>query len=781
MGNRVILETPFTGFGQSNWTVPAAVDNVNGAINVVCNTTATIFPLGVTAVACVASDLSGNNATQVFTVTVNDATPPTVTCPADITVTSLATFNNVSWPMPNATDLFGILETQIYESSLALCASGVMCTVTHSTLYTASVRYLFQATDTSNRMSTCSWLIVVVSPVDLAPPTFTSGCLNSTYTYNISAIAELGLPTARVYWASPTALDDRPPHNGVTLTFVSVPVGFSSGSQFLVGATLIRYTATDSHNNSAFCTFNVVVTDTQAPALAGCNASRFALLTAATDAGLGAATVTASAACGSAARCLGAVQASDNAYVAQMGYQCGGGSALAPCTFPRVFPLGVSRVVFSATDPSGNMASCEGAVQVVDQERPVFSACTSVVRFTSPGTASGFLPCPAVTVSDNVKVSTFSISPMLTAGVDCNASVGISSRALYYQAIDAAGNTATCNITMEVRDAELPVFDNCNTTAKVFYTELNVNSSVVSWAAITAHDNTGIVALAYNSPITNLTRFDVGTHTVRLNATDPSGNVAICVFPVQVLDLQPPIFTNCPSNSTFTYTFTNSTLPGLSYGVFTPPAISAHDNVAMKTLTAIGLQSHYPAGNLVSVTYQAVDFYDNINTCTVRVLIFDTETPEVAGCPSPSSSTFRCPTTYRRDFGPCSWPLITATDNVAVANSGYVSVPSGFQRGSPSFHFGFTNLTFTATDAAGNSDLCNLSVVIFDMESPVFSACPSSFLALTNETGSIWAHIEWPDIVASDNVGMAQVNVSNTTGLRQNAHYNIRHFPDWCP
>jgi len=46
------------------------------------------FPVGVTTVTNIATDIGGNQAACTFTVTVNDAQDPSITCPTDLTVSA---------------------------------------------------------------------------------------------------------------------------------------------------------------------------------------------------------------------------------------------------------------------------------------------------------------------------------------------------------------------------------------------------------------------------------------------------------------------------------------------------------------------------------------------------------------------------------------------------------------------------------------------------------------------------------------------------------------------
>jgi hypothetical protein len=743
------------------WAVPTAVDNVNGAVPVTCSRSSSVFPLGVTNISCWAADSARNNVSCSFSVTVVDNTPPVVSCPNNSVVMSLLSINNITWAVPNATDNTGLVETQISTSSIGpLCSTGVICS--QSWIFTPETVLIltFTARDVMGMSSSCQWTVYVLPEIDITPPTFATGCTNATAVYNITAQVASSASTVVVSWPTPTLTDDRPGIIGLQLS--SVPEGFGiSGRSFSVGLYAMNYTAIDAAGNKAFCLFNVVVTDPHAPTLTGCTASRFLALSVTTDPSRANATVTLGASC-STSNCFQAITAADNVGVLSSRYLCDSGAGLQPCTFPLVLPVGSVRVVYEAYDASLNLASCEGAIVVRDLEPPVFGGCVSIVVVSDPNSTQAFLPCPEVTVSDNVAVASIVQASVLVPGVDCNASVSIGTRALSYRAWDAVNNTAVCNITIGVNDGESPVFTNCPTAPLVFETESFSNSTVVAWNPIGATDNSGSVTLTYSPAITNTTRFQFGVHSVVLRATDTSGIMATCSFLVSIVDRQRPVFLNCPSNSTYTHTFVNYTLPQQAVGMFTLPSITATDNVRMRSQQFISALSRYPAGVATLVSYQAIDTSDNSDVCSFNVYIQDNQVPTIMNCPT--GQTFRCPTSNRRDTGPCVWPAITATDNIpAGLTIGYSSSPTGFTQGSL-FRFGRTNMTFFARDAAGNENSCDFSIEIFDVENPVFTSCPSAMVVKTNATDSIYADVVWSDITAADNVGVVTLVSSNTTG-----------------
>ncbi|MCU1263813.1 MAG: hypothetical protein JWM21_131 [Acidobacteria bacterium] len=91
-----------------NYPAPTVSDNCPGATVNCSPASGSFFPVGTTTVTCTASDASANSpdSTCTFTVTVNDTQPPSITCPANISVPAAPGFDgaNVDYPAPTVTD-----------------------------------------------------------------------------------------------------------------------------------------------------------------------------------------------------------------------------------------------------------------------------------------------------------------------------------------------------------------------------------------------------------------------------------------------------------------------------------------------------------------------------------------------------------------------------------------------------------------------------------------------------------------------------------------------------
>jgi hypothetical protein len=186
------------------------------------------FAKGVTTVNCTASNGVGSNASCSFTVTVNDAQPPTVICPANIMANT-------------ATGQCSAAVTYTTPTAMDNCSgSTVVCSpASGSTFQKGTTTVTCTATDASSNTASCSFSVTVV---DNQAPTITCPA-------NQSAI---GTGPTVVTYPAPTANDNC---SGVTASCTP-----ASGSTFQVGTTTVNCTATDAANNTGTCSFTVTVT-----------------------------------------------------------------------------------------------------------------------------------------------------------------------------------------------------------------------------------------------------------------------------------------------------------------------------------------------------------------------------------------------------------------------------------------------------------------------------------------------------------------------------------------
>lgn len=107
---------------------------------------------------------------------------------------------------------------------------------------------------------------------------------------------------------------------------------------------------------------------------------------------------------------------------------------------------------------------------------------------------------------------------------------------------DAAGNTATCPMIVEVLDNEAPRFTNCARPDIIANPTPGVCDAFVNFSLPLATDNCGDAAVTINqidgTGLTTGMRFPVGTTILMYEALDPAGNRSDCEFRVIVNDNQ---------------------------------------------------------------------------------------------------------------------------------------------------------------------------------------------------------------------------------------------------
>ena len=217
-----------------NFSTPQATDV--GAVTVSCDAVSgSVFPIGTTTVSCTATDDAALTATEVFTITVADTTPPVITTVDDISVeAALAGGANVTFSAPTASDLGGNIDvTCTAFDPPVVVRSGDFFPIGATTVTCA-------ATDGSGNTATEIFIVTVAdsaSPLLYIPADITTILDNTS-----GAVVE--------FTVTATDIGDPDP------VIACVP---PSGSVFPVGTTTVDCTATDASGNSSSDSFDVTV------------------------------------------------------------------------------------------------------------------------------------------------------------------------------------------------------------------------------------------------------------------------------------------------------------------------------------------------------------------------------------------------------------------------------------------------------------------------------------------------------------------------------------------
>ncbi|MCH8990912.1 MAG: HYR domain-containing protein [Acidobacteria bacterium] len=207
---------------------------------------------------------------------------------------------------------------------------------------------------------------------------------------------------------------------------LSVVCNPSSGSAFPVGVTTVTCTVTDPGGSQSTCSFTVTVNDTESPTI------QCADLTTDNDPGQCSAVV------------IFSPQVSDNC-LGQLTVVCSPSSGSA-------FPVGVTTVTCTVTDPGGNQSACTFTVTVTDIEPPVIISCPPAITVA---TFDDLPPCDGsdVQATDNCGFTVECI-PCAAGGVGCTDNPITSS--YIYIVTDAAGNADTCTRVVIISAPDCP-------------------------------------------------------------------------------------------------------------------------------------------------------------------------------------------------------------------------------------------------------------------------------------------------------------------------------------
>lgn len=419
-----------------------------------------------------ANDGHGNNATCSTIVTVLDKIPPTVACKSAIVnldnngAGSITTAN----VFLNGADNCGLINQESVMPATFDCSALGVNTV------------VLTVNDGYGNTNTCTALVTVR---DLIKPT-------PTCPANISTTNDIGVCGASVLFTA-TATD-----NCSISSLIPVP---ESGSLFNIGVTQVTYTAADLSNNTATCTFTITVKDTESPVIT-CPAN----VVLENEPGK----------CNAVATYPNA-SATDNCAVQDVIKTDG-----IPSGF--VFPVGISYIVYRATDIYGNTSTCNFSVEIRDTEAPKL-VCPSDLNkpndFGDCGRRMSNIGAPSQ-LSDNCGIF----------GVTNNSPVDfpIGETSVVWAITDIHGNTASCIQKITISDQDWPQIT-CPPNIKIKTDEGYCEASNVSLNAI-ATDNCPGVMLAYDWDLNN--PFSVGYTNVEASATDIYGHRSTCIFQVIV-------------------------------------------------------------------------------------------------------------------------------------------------------------------------------------------------------------------------------------------------------
>jgi|GEM_PF-1074431 len=471
---------------------PTVSDNCPGVTFNSVPASGSFFPIGTTTVTSTATDANGNTATCTFTVTVTDTQPPSITCPAPVTVSCSS---NVPAPNPAS-----VTAADNCPGVTVAFVNDVVSGQTCPNRFTITRTY--RATDLAGNTATCTQTITVndqTAPTITCPAPLTVGCASQVPVPNIASVTGVSDNCGGVVTVT---------HQGDVISGQTCP------NRYTITRT---YRATDVCGNFSECSQIITVNDQTPPTLT-CPAA-----------------VTVS--------CASQVPAPNIGSVTGVSDNCGGvvtvthqGDVITNQTCPNRYTI---TRTYRATDVCGNFAECTQTITVNDQTPPTLTCPANVTV-----SCASQVPAPNIAsvtgVSDNCGgVVTVTHQGDVITNQTCPNRYTITRT---YRATDVCGNFAQCTQTIIVNDQTPPVIT-CPSNITVS-TPIGSCTAVVTYT-VTATDNCAGAVTIVSNPASGST-FQIGTTTVTATATDVCGNTSSCTFTVTVLDAQIPVISAHP-------------------------------------------------------------------------------------------------------------------------------------------------------------------------------------------------------------------------------------------
>ena len=681
-------------------------------VSSITNNVPSDFAFGKTVVTWTAADISGNSVSANQTITIVDTIPPQLKVPKDVVAEATdPTLNIVQLGDTTASDIIGV--DSVTNNAPDTFPIG-LTTVTWTGI------------DTSGNIANATQTVTIrdtTNPIITAPSDITVEATSSSS--NTIFIGEA---------------------NASDITGISSMTNNAS-SVFPHGETIITWTVIDNHGNSASATQKISVVDTTPPTITIPDDIVFEALSPTENiVSIGIASTT---------------DIIDS-------------NPIITNNAPLVFPLGETIVTWTATDVSGNSAIASQKITVVDTTTPTIvapddieSEATSATENTvtlGQATAADFVgiqsitnDTPAVfpvgetiviwTATDTTglvatatqKVTIKDTTPPILKAPDAitveatsefanivnigeaNASdlVGIQSitndapevfplglTTITWTATDVSGLSYSAIQKITVVDTASPIL---TVPADIVFEAVSATNNPIEIGQATANDLLHIPSITNDAP----SFFPLGETIVTWIATDQSGNSITGTQKITVADTTAPTIV-IPNDVTIEASSPDNNVVSLGDA-------SADDNVGVTTITNDASASFVVGKTMV--TWTATDAAGNVVKATQTVTVVDTTKPSIL---SPEDVSVEATDPLQNFVTLGNATVSDAAGIVTVSND----APAAFA-------FGKTIVTWTATDAAGNSASYTQTITVIDTTSPKITTPEAVTVEATSLTSNV--------------------------------------------
>jgi HYR domain-containing protein/surface protein with Ig-like domain len=370
------------------------------------------------------------------------------------------------------------------------------------------------------------------------------------------------------------------------------------------------------------------------------------------------------------------------------------------------FPVGTTTVIYTAMDPAGNTATCSFTVTVKDTTPPIVLTKNIAVNLDDTGHAT--ITTADVDAGSRDACGAVSLSLDNTNFTCAN----LGANTVKLTATDSSGNSATATATVTVHDVTAPA---------VVTKNIDVNLDATGNATIAAADVDGGTTdacgpISLSLDQSSFTCANLGANTIKLTASDGSGNSASATAIVTIHDVTAPnvVTKNISVN-----------LDATGNATIAPADVDGGTSDACGAVSLSLDQSSFTCANLGpnTVNLIATDSSGNTAAASATVSIHDVTAPTVV--------------TKNIDVN------LDATGNATIVpadvDGGTSDACGPVSLSLDQSHFSCANagpniVTLTATDSSGNSATATATVLVHGASAPSITA-PADLTDVATDPG----------------------------------------------
>ncbi|OKL41402.1 hypothetical protein A3841_10095 [Pontibacter flavimaris] len=429
------------------------------------------------------------------------------------------------------------------------------------------------------------------------------------------------------------------------------------------------------------------------------------------------------------------------------------GTTVDPTTYEE---QGTYTITWTFDDGNDNITTATQRVIVDDETAPVIAVAEPVTAPADPGQCGATLSITAPGVTDNCEAGPATGTRHDGAALDAPYPVGTTT--ITWNATDPNGNQAAAvTQTVTVSDTQAPTI-----TAQAdveVAADASCQAANVELGTPTTADNCSVASVTNNAPAT----FPLGETEVIWTVRDAAGLTATAMQLVKVVDESAPILTAAADQEVALGAACTIIIPDVRG--------TATDNCSAATITqspAAGTAVAATDGETITVLVTATDAAGNTATHEVVLTAQDETAPVVTAAANQAAGT---------DNGTCTAtmaiPDAAFSDNCAGSQlnwemSGATTGNGQGQVGTYTFNKGVTTITYTATDAAGNTATDQLLVTVTDDDAPVLTV-PANMVVQT-QPDKCGAAVNY-EVTASDNC--SSLSPEMTAGFASGATFPV--------